>query len=449
MGDVGALIGDIFGTGRSPEQIYDDMTTGPGDPTVLAAKDAANNQASLHQEIVDLIAEQHADIATGWQGGAGDAARNAATPVTHVAQQATQQLTMSHDLLAMQSDVYNHTRNNVVPMPPNPGQPDFVSTAFPMLTDHAEQAAAYREAAETNKRVYEAYHGNTGKVGETMPTDYGTLLAAADGMDITLRSGTPGSADGQPVSGPPQPGGTYGGPPAGSATGTPTTGPSTTGTPTAGTSTGGPAVTGTPGAQLPAASGADDTTRSASYIPPGGTSGSLNGPGSTPYSPVGGNSGNSPAGTGFGPVGSYRAGMSSGSGPGGSADSAGSRGPGSSYGTGRGTAAGTPYGAGRPGSGVGAGGGSGNDAARGALGAGRGTGVGTTGGPGGPAAGGSSPAGGARGGAGGMLGGAPGRGQGKGGEDEEHERPSYLQERDPDGVFVGKLDRTTPPVIGQ
>ena len=51
-----------------------------------------------------------------------------------------------------------------------------------------------------------------------------------------------------------------------------------------------------------------------------------------------------------------------------------------------------------------------------------------------------------RGGAGGMAGVPGGRGQGD--DDEEHQRPSFLVEGDPDAVF-GTDEMTAPPVIGE
>ncbi|TCO58054.1 hypothetical protein [Actinocrispum wychmicini] len=76
----------------------------------------------------------------------------------------------------------------------------------------------------------------------------------------------------------------------------------------------------------------------------------------------------------------------------------------------------------------------------GPTGAGAGAGAGTPPGPGG-----------ARGAAGGRGGGAGGMGagghKGEGGEDEQHQRPSYLVEPDPDAMF-GTDQMTAPPVIG-
>jgi hypothetical protein len=44
--------------------------------------------------------------------------------------------------------------------------------------------------------------------------------------------------------------------------------------------------------------------------------------------------------------------------------------------------------------------------------------------------------------------GGMGAGRGRGSEDEEHRRPSYLVENDPDSIF-GAGERTAPPVIGE
>ncbi|WP_020668845.1 hypothetical protein [Amycolatopsis nigrescens] len=85
-----------------------------------------------------------------------------------------------------------------------------------------------------------------------------------------------------------------------------------------------------------------------------------------------------------------------------------------------------------------------------APGAGSGAGAAKPGGVGAAeAAAGRGAAGAARGGAGGMAGGmGAGAGKGQGGEDQEHQRPSFLVEGDPDEIF-GNDERTAPPVIGE
>jgi hypothetical protein len=110
-------------------------------------------------------------------------------------------------------------------------------------------------------------------------------------------------------------------------------------------------------------------------------------------------------------------------------------------------------GGGRGGFGTGAGGGGVGAGGAGAGGAGR-SGFGPGSGVGGLAAeqaamgrtGTAAGLGGRGAGMGGGMGGM-GAGRGQGGEDEEHERPSYLVEPDPDSTF-GTDEMTAPPVIG-
>jgi hypothetical protein len=177
---------------------------------------------------------------------------------------------------------------------------------------------------------------------------------------------------------------------------------------------------------------------------PGGSGGSnSNFPGGAPL-PIGG--------LGGGPGGDFERGGGRFGVPGGRGFGPGGFGtPGTS---GFGPGSGSGSGSGGFGSGSGSGSGYGGSGGSGAGGLGRG-GVGSGGlGSGALAAeeaaamrGGAGGAGAAsRGGAGGMAG-VPG-GHGQGDEDEEHQRPSFLVEGDPDAVF-GTDEMTAPPVIGE
>jgi hypothetical protein len=182
-----------------------------------------------------------------------------------------------------------------------------------------------------------------------------------------------------------------------------------------GTTTGAPSskytgVNGPNGAGAPGVSGDDNgQTDQSGYTPMPGM-----GTGSSGYPPPS----TTPAPSTFGPSGG--AGNVPGAGAGGFGGGFGSFG-------GAGGAGGVAGGAGGPGAGAGAGSG-GNPAGR----------------PMGPGGMGPSGPGGA-GGRGGMSG-AP-RGKGEEEEDQEHERPSYLVEGDPESAF-GNDQLTAPPVIG-
>ncbi|GAA4841793.1 hypothetical protein GCM10025787_23680 [Saccharopolyspora rosea] len=100
------------------------------------------------------------------------------------------------------------------------------------------------------------------------------------------------------------------------------------------------------------------------------------------------------------------------------------------------------------GSGVGGGGRAGGGTGRGAgsssgVGAGGRAGAGSSGGAGAGAGAAGRSGSGARGG---MLGAGAGRGA-KGGEDEDHERPTWLEEQD--DVWFNDMPRTAPPVLGE
>ncbi len=204
-----------------------------------------------------------------------------------------------------------------------------------------------------------------------------------------------------------------------------------------------------------------------------------------PGGPAGSSSAWVPGGSG----GSGAAGSPIGQGPGGPGGPGGSGGPGGAGGVfppgggpgggrgpggaGAGRGAGGPGGAGRAGGGAGGAGRVGGGAAGGAGGAGRAGGVGGgaaggasgsgqlgaggragVGGMGGGAGGAGGAAGGAsggaaggaagRGGMGGAMGGAGARGQG--GDDAEHDRPSWLEEQD--DIWLDDMPKTAPPVFG-
>ncbi|MEU5853383.1 PPE domain-containing protein [Saccharopolyspora shandongensis] len=133
-------------------------------------------------------------------------------------------------------------------------------------------------------------------------------------------------------------------------------------------------------------------------------------------------------------------------GPGGPGGGPGRGGPGGGPGMGRGGAGGVGgVGGGKPG-GLGAGGaGRLGAGAGGALGAGGRAGIGGLGAAGGAA--GAGAAGGAAGRGGTGAGGTGGAGQrGQGSEDQEHERPGWLEEQD--DVWLEDMPRTAPPVFG-
>lgn len=197
-------------------------------------------------------------------------------------------------------------------------------------------------------------------------------------------------------------------------------------------------------AKMPQYTAPDGSTTNPPPVPP---------PGGTDWGGGMGNGGNVPGGSGSG-SGSGRgysgSGLPGGSGSGipGGGYSGGAY-PGGSSPAGTGAAWANPPGGGLPGGGLPGGGTPGGGTPGGGAGlglaAGLGAGAGAGAGAGGRAGGVGGAGAGARGAGAGMGAGAGRRGEGS--EDDEHERPSWLEEQD--DVWMNDMPKTAPPVLGE
>jgi hypothetical protein len=387
--------------------------------------DAGNEMVQFQTDVAGAITSSEAD----WRGKSGDSARKFMADIGNWVGQAG----TSAQLAGTQAQQYSTALANAKNSMPEPvdfnvdqANADLGRTTDPVayITKYTGYMAEYQEQQDAHQQAAQVLGTYDSTLGgsSTMPAFAPPPAMPGDGNGGDDSNGrnpgdgrnpgegrnpgdgrVPGDGripgGGTPVPG--SPGGTAGPDGVGSGAGN---GPGASGGPTTGTGTQGF----TPG------------NRPGGFGNPGGSG---NNPGSNP----GGNnpgfgSGDNGFGTGFIP----------GGGPGfGGGGSGGGSGSGSNAGGGR-----SGFGSG---SGAGAGG-------RGGLGAGAGAGVGGFGAEqAGGARGGGAP--GARGAAGmGGMGGM-GAGRGQGGEDDEHQRPSYLVEPDPDSVF-GTDEMTAPPVIG-
>ncbi|WP_235999084.1 hypothetical protein [Qaidamihabitans albus] len=402
------------------------------------------------------------EMESAWTGDAGAAASEGAGPLMQALEESAMNMDATTGATMSQSGAWHDASNSVEPVPPMPEKPNPWTTglkaAIPVagpfmaaddLNSYQDAAEAHNKASQHNVDVMNGYASQTNG-NSNFPRTYGVLEPG--GASISVNSSTPSAISGETSSVPET---TSASRFAGSA---PVTGGSPGSPVGAGPNVGSPIATGAGPAPGPVSAGpsvsSGPTTAGPGNAPaPGTPTGAA---AATNVPPAAGaastNRTNQPR-TGFGrpPSGTGSQRPTSGAARGGTAS-----GPGSSRGgSGFGERAGSRlYGQGAAGRGAAAGEGAGGrvpaDGARG-LGGAKGTGAGL---PGGAAAADSAAArgGGAAGGARGAGGMAPmgaGAGKGKGSDDDEHQRASYLQENDPDEVFIGKLDRTTPPVIGE
>jgi hypothetical protein len=388
----------------TPQEIYEQLTGGPGSDSLMAAQGISYNEAARELDRAARIRRISSIIDGGWQGNAADGAYGAAQPLAAAAMVGAEHLHQSQDLLDRQGGSFHRAAADVVPIPAEPPETGMLEQLTPFDTDTEKEVRQYQADAAHNIHVFAGYD-NASTHNETyMPQQYditnhsGGTMSVTGGDTINVDDDGPsgGASDGPDGGDARRPGGgspvgpeagwpTQGGPPGSQPGGQPPgqTSPNDYRPP--------PVPTYPPGHHVPAAQ--PPTTAA-----PGGLVAGLSS--AFPGGPSGGSGGSSGGGAG-------RGGGATG-GPGGGAGRSG--GPGAR--------------------GLGPGGGAGALAAeeaavrRGLI--------------GGNAAGG-------RGGMGQM--GAPmGAGRGKGDDDTEHER-KVLIEADPESTF-GSDALTAPQVIG-
>lgn len=438
-------------TPLSAAEIYRQITQGKGTDSL---GNAQNINQQLRSQLIDRAMQIRAlstETAEGWTGPASEKAVGAALPLIKAAHADADNVGIADAAIGDQMTAFGTAYNTVVP----------VSESKPEMTDeqaiaailggdtggYDRQVAQWSMGSQQNIQAFGTYHQASTSNGDTMPRMYEPLVDP--GYPISVAdSGSKPSAP--PPSGPP---------PGGSDAPLPynprTAGPITdvlggTGGSTDAASPYQPPAPTPGGTELPAASwnqpSGDTSTSASSFAPPSSSTyqpGGGSGYGGNPYAgnPYGGDdyrsSTRGPLGTGpyggattggepvrGGTTGGYRPGGGAGGGTGGRAAVPGG-------GTG-GRGAGPGAGAGERGMGKVTGSAPPN-AGSASAGSGAATrGAGSTG----------------TGGRGAMPMGA-GAGRGRGGEDEQHQRPDYLTNPDPDETFGPDQGAATPAVIGE
>lgn len=421
--------------GLTGQEIYLNFNSAQGTNPLQAIAAELVKLQSTYGDRAQSIKDLQSSMEAAWTGEGGASARAGAGPLATGLTESAGSMDTTVGSMKTQADAWHQTANSVEPVPPLPEKPNPWTTglkaAIPIagpfmahddISTYQDGVEAHNRAAAHNVEMFTVYSTHT-SANSTFPTHY-TVLEPS-GASITVNTGTPSaiSGDFSGTPGGPRGGGIGAGP---VSVGGPVSGPVTTGTgPTGGSPSPGPVGTGPgttppstptgPALVSPLGRGGDGTDRSRR---------STAGPVSTPASPPAAGGKPRPGTGGPGRTG------------GGIGERAGSRlyGSGAARGGGPEAAAGArspqPEGA-RPG-----------------VAGPKGTGAAT------PGAGAAAAEAAARNGTSGARGagmapmGAGGTGRGKS-EDDEHQRASFLQENDPDAVFIGDLGRTAPPVIGE
>jgi hypothetical protein len=401
MGDDRAIGDTPNWQGFTSQQLYDFATTNNSPTTADTLGRGFTEGGNRLAEAANGLFEAVTALEGAWTGEAADSARAALAPLARAAGNTGQTAQMMGVQMSRQSVAASEVRK--LP-PPEDFNQDQALQAMVTGGPAAMQAdlKAQREAADAVKREQITYLNAYTQTMSSVDSQTPSFVPPPE-RGINPGAGGDARITGSPV-GVPASGGKFSG----------------------GTSTGGPT-----GGYVGAAPGSSGPTPG--FGPDGeggGDTGDLMVPGSMP--------GTSTAGYTPGATPPSATGMTNfGGGPGGGVPAAGAGGFGGAFGNFGGAAAGAAAGFGQGAGGAGAGAGTGQGAntagPRGGMGPG---GVTPTAGVGGR--------GGAGAGAGGM--GAGGR-RANGEDDDEHDRPSYLIEGDPESAF-GSDQMTAPTVIG-
>lgn len=376
---------DIYKTNQ--ESIKPDSVNESADAWIKLAKALRERGEVYHTDLANIVQG-------GWQGEAAEAASQVGKPASDWMKASADAFEMTGNNLQAAGDAAGQSKK-MVPEPQGFSWGEVAASAIPMgLTGGGISALSQMEEQEQAEKAAQ----------ETMGRVYSPTLTQVDAKMPQYTA-----PDGSTTNPPPVPPG--GGTDWGSGMGN--------------------------GGNVPGGSGAGGGGYSGSGLPGGGGSGSgMPGGG---YSGGAYPGGTSPAGTGTAWANPPGGGLPGGGLPGGGMPGGGTPGGGAGFGLAAGLGAGAGAGmggAGAGGRGAGAGMGAGGRAGAGGLGGGAGAGAGAAG------AGGRGAAG--RGGMGGM--GAAGQ-RGQGSEDEDHERPSWLEEQD--DVWMNDMPKTAPPVLGE
>ncbi|EHR52548.1 hypothetical protein SacmaDRAFT_4362 [Saccharomonospora marina XMU15] len=408
------------------EQIYNNFRDAAGTEGLQQLARVVVELQNTYGDRAQSIKDLQSAMESGWTGDAGASARAGAGPLARALTSSADNMDATVNSLKTQADTWHNAANSVEPVPPMPEKPSpwtsGLKAAIPIVgpgivADEQEAyqagAEAHNRAAQHNVQVFSSYAAQTSTNSE-VPRNYEVLQPS--NAAISISSTGPSSVSGDLTAGADftrgtggaatvSPGGTMSGSVSGSV-------------PSAGAAT--PAV-GSGGGPAHSASPTGTAATTTPY--PVGTSGAERArqdKTKQPFAPL----------PGTGRQGGNRTG----------GDSGGTRGGGV------GERAGSRlYGPGGRGAAEAAGGRVSGEVARGGA---RGTGAALPGPAGATAeAAAARNAASARGA--GMAPMGAGAGRGKGGEDEEHQRPAFLQENDPDETFIGDLGKTAPPVIGE
>ncbi|WP_459716818.1 hypothetical protein [Actinophytocola sp. KF-1] len=168
----------------TPQQIYDELTTGPGSETLQAAQGISREEAAAEQAREKRIRRLMATIESGWQGSAADGAHGAARPLAQHAAEGAEYLYLAQDLLDRQAGSFHRAAASVEPMPPEPAT-ELLEQLVPFEVDTDAQTREYQQKAQHNIRVFEGYDNASNHNETYLPQQFASTNHTGGGISVT------------------------------------------------------------------------------------------------------------------------------------------------------------------------------------------------------------------------------------------------------------------------
>lgn len=168
----------------TPQQIYDELTNGPGSETLAAAQKISYDESRAEQERADRIRRLASTIEGGWQGSAADGAQGAARPLARNAAEGAEYLYLAQDLLDRQTGSFHRAAASVEPIPAQPAA-EMLDQVVPFDIDTDAQTRAYQEKAQHNIRVFEGYDNASNHNETCLPQQFSSTNHSGGGVSVT------------------------------------------------------------------------------------------------------------------------------------------------------------------------------------------------------------------------------------------------------------------------
>jgi hypothetical protein len=167
------------------EQIYRNFTEAEGTGSLAGGADEVRRLKGGAQQLADDIMRLADRMSDAWQGDAADGARLGAMPLVQAHHAAIPLMDTSQDLSQRQVGSFGDAKNAVRPVPPEPATPDpWSMISMDAEVTYAGQVTAHRIAAQHNVDVMRGYENASFFNTKGQPTSYGTITP--DGAVVVL-----------------------------------------------------------------------------------------------------------------------------------------------------------------------------------------------------------------------------------------------------------------------